>query len=424
MKRRLLILPLLLVLLLAVASCSGDKQSAAQSGANEEGGDTWEWPAMLVSVDTNVSAPTYVLAISWTPLHEQDAGVKWRVLAEASSVQKTEMLSRGQADFWWSDLHTTAQVIEGNNEFATKHGGGVPLVVGHQGFIQMSALATLADSGIESFYDVGPGTRYSIPAGTTAIQQFYNGIAAWLDLEDNEFIRVPFSDFPGASNALAEQKVDVTYNDPGSIFARKIESGPHGLRFLSFPDPEEDPEGYARYRELVPTVGLEENHHGIESSHGVNMMKIRFQGITTRDADPEMVYRVTKWLDENFDRYKDKNWNCPMMNRRLYLEMVDMTYIPLHEGVVRYLKEIGEWTESRDQRQSYNQRLVDWYAAAYQDAIEKAEAKGYMIHPSDEEWIQLWKDYKKEIEIPIFKIMSDDEVAAGLDTLPESPVLK
>ncbi len=375
----------------------------------------WQWPPLIVSMDTNPTAPTYVLAISWAPLHEKDSGTKWRVLAEASSVQKTEMMKSGKAHFWWSDLHTTAQIIEANATFATRNGGSIPLVVAHQGFLQMSGLGTMGDSKLKTIKDIRKGTKVSVAAGTTAIMQFLDGFEAWLDLGKGGLVKVPFSDFPSANRALPEGKVDVAFTDPSNLFAREQDASPRGIRFFDFP--ESDAEGYERFRKVIPTVDFGVNTMGVKGGQGVRMMKIRFHGIAMESADEEMVYRIVKWLDENHDRYKTLNINAPMMTVANLYDTVRMTFIPVHAGTVRYLREKGLWTSADEVRQEYNMRLMRLYNKAYAAAVAKADAEKIDVNPRNEKWLSFWADYKAQAKLPKFRIMSDAEIAAELPGL-------
>ena len=401
-----------IILVLAIGlfvGVNGLNQSAMASDSD------WKWPKMLISMDTNVAAPTYVLAISWTPLHGKEVGVKWRVLAEASSNAKVAMLKKGEADFWWNNLQSTAEILEGNGLYATREGGPGRFRVGHQGFVQMSGLMVLADSGIKTIKDIKPGTRYSIPIGTAVMTQYYDAFRAWFQMSEEELIKVPFGSFPASSRALAEGRVDITFNDPASIFAREIEAGPHGVHFLDFP--ESDKEGFARFQEQIPTITFDKVRHGVKGSEGVRMMKIRFQGLTMADKDPEMIYRLVKWLDQNHDKYKHLNWNAPGMNLYVFRDMMDMTFIPLHEGVIRYMKEIGKWGPADDVRQEYNVKLVDMYTDLYAQAIKKADQEGISVGPQNEDWMALWNEFKKKSGFPRFRIMSDEQIAAALPDL-------
>jgi len=389
---------------------------AAAEAQDKAAGD-WKWPPLIVSMDTNPVAPTYVLAISWAPLHEKDTGTKWRVLAEASSVQKTEMMKSHKADFWWSDLHTTAQVIEGNSTFATRDGGSIPLVIAHQGFVQMSGLATMGDSKLMTLKDIKPGTRVSVAAGTTAIVQFLDGFEAWMGLGKGGLAKMPFSDFPSANRALPEGKVDLAFSDPGALFAREQDSSPRGIRFFDFPA--SDTAAYQRFKQVIPTVDFAVNTIGVKSAAGVRMMKIRFQGMAMEDADAEMVYRLVKWLDENHAAYKGLNVNAPMMSLDVFMDTIRMTFIPVHAGAIRYLKEKGLWGAKDEARQEYNSRLMKLYNKAYQEAVAKADAAKIEVNPRNDKWLDFWASYKKQTALPIFQIMSDDEVATALPKLPK-----
>lgn len=404
-RKRPLFLLVLLAVIVGVTTDTGNAQ-----------GQAWKWPKTLVVMDTNTAAPSYVLAVAWTGVHEKETGAKWRVLAGTSSVSKLTMLKRGEADFWYADLSTSAELMEANLQYATKDGGATQLRIGFQGFSQMSGLAVLGDSSIKTIKDIKPGTRYGVPVGTFVIQQYFDAFRKWFGLSEKEFIAVPFGSFPAANKALAERKVDVVFNDPASIFAREIEGGPHGVRFLDLPY-DEDKEGFARFRDVIPTIDFDKVRQGVKGSIGARMMKIRFISVCMASLDPEMIYSIVKWADQRHDAYKGLNWNAPMMNINAFRDTLNMTYIPVHEGAIRYMKEIGKWSAADDRRQQYNLKLVDWYCKAYADAVTKAEAKKIKISPQEKAWVSFWKEYKKEIGIPRFRIMTDAEIAEGLPKL-------
>ncbi len=126
---------------------------------------------------------------------------------------------------------------------------------------------------------------------------------------------------------------------------------------------------------------------------------------------------MAKWLHQNFDAYKDLHEACPRMSIKYFRNTLDGTYLPVHEGTIRYLKEVGMWTAADDTRQEYNVRLVDWYTEAYETATAMADKEGISIDPQNKEWVELWGNHKEEIGIPRFRIMNDEEITAALTKL-------
>lgn len=411
---KILVLLILMVMPFGVLFAEGQQEEGP--GAEESQGP-WEWPSMLIHMDTSTTAPTYVLSIAWTPLHQEDAGVNWRVKAEASANAKLRMLKEGKCHFWWNTLQSVSEVMEGNLDYATRYGGPSDLRVAHPGFNMMMAMTVLGDSGIETLDDIEPGMKYAVPVATPIIKRYYKAMFAFCGIDADDMIPVEYGSFPATQNALSQKSVDIALVDPAGIFARKIASGPAGIHYLGFPSEEEAPDAYARFREVTPTLYFGENHAGVEGSVGVRMIEMRNTGYCLGELDPEITYRLVKWMDENFARFKDKHWAAPMMNIGLFKHMIEKTYLPVHEGTIRYLREKGMWSDADDRRQVYNLWLSVQYITAYDEAIAMADEKGIEVTPGNPEWQELWSDYKIEKKIPKYRIMEDEEIELELTKL-------
>jgi hypothetical protein len=80
----------------------------------------------------------------------------------------------------------------------------------------------------------------------------------------------------------------------------------------------------------------------------------------------------------------------------------EVDFVPLHDGTVKYLKEKGLWTDAHEKRRQQQIELIDQYIEAYQTAIDTADEKGINVDPTNEEWLELWTNYKKELGLPPF----------------------
>jgi len=68
--------------------------------------------------------------------------------------------------------------------------------------------------------------------------------------------------------------------------------------------------------------------------------------------------------------------------------------------------EIGERldTPAHEARRQQNIDLIDRYEQAHKTAIAMADEKGITVDPANEEWDELWENYKKELNLPEYKM--------------------
>ena len=82
--------------------------------------------------------------------------------------------------------------------------------------------------------------------------------------------------------------------------------------------------------------------------------------------------------------------------------VAETDYVPLHDGTVKYLEEIGRWTPAHESRRQQNIDLITRYIEAYKATIEAADEQGISVDPENEEWLELWDNYREQL--PEFKL--------------------
>ena len=92
---------------------------------------------------------------------------------------------------------------------------------------------------------------------------------------------------------------------------------------------------------------------------------------------------MTKGIWEGYETYKDMHPYCKYATQE---EMLNFraSFDPYHEGTVRYLKEIGMWTEEHERYQREVLALEEKRIETWEEAAEAAKAKGIKL--SDKEW--------------------------------------
>ena len=182
----------------------------------------------------------------------------------------------------------------------------------------------------------------------------------------------------------------------------EVEASPHGIRWIPL-DAAANPEAAARFTATFPTgVGWGPAKVGVPSGVGVPMMEIVAAQTTTASWDTELVYNLIKWLDENYDRYKDGHPNFGTMKPEFLLRLDEVNYIPLHEGAVMYLKEKGMWTDKHQIRLEQNIDLLSKWIQLFQATVDKADDQGILIGPEKEDWLKLWETEKASAGLPNF----------------------
>jgi hypothetical protein len=94
------------------------------------------------------------------------------------------------------------------------------------------------------------------------------------------------------------------------------------------------------------------------------------------------------------------------MTAEVMTELAESDFIPVHEGTIRYLKEKDLWTAAHETRNQLNIDNLTKWVDAYAAAIDLADEKGIVVHPTNEEWMNLWEDYKNGLTLPTLKMFT------------------
>jgi hypothetical protein len=135
---------------------------------------------------------------------------------------------------------------------------------------------------------------------------------------------------------------------------------------------------------------------GVPSAVGTKGMVSIGCNYTAQRVDADLMYNMAKWLDVNYDKYKGTHpWAAAITVKNLMI-LAEGHWAPVHEGVVKYLKEKGVWTDKHQQRWQANADRLDKWGKAYQDAKALAKSRGVPVDPENQAWMDLWNNYAKE----------------------------
>jgi TRAP transporter TAXI family solute receptor len=361
----------------------------------------WEWPRSFVISTFGLGSWGYALTVAWGTVMEEETGMKVRALPEDNTQVRDRWLREGTTDLTNFSDAIVAPILGAEGAEAVRDLGPYPfrwvwiMQAANNGFF------VRGDSDIETIYDITPETKiagWNAPGPVAAV----SALLAWIQLDREDANIIPVASYAETIRGVADGRYDLTYASTTSSVTYEAEANPHGLRWLELPAGE-DPEGAQRFKELYPAGGFGELTLGVESAHGVNSILVPFMYICSQDIETELIYNLAKWFDERFDAYKDMHDAAPDMsidNQCWFLE--NTVLIPVHEGVIQYLEELGRWTPTMEARHQANLVWQEKYIEAYEAAIAEADAQGIEVDPENSEWVDLWENYKKDLGLPLY----------------------
>lgn len=360
----------------------------------------WLWPAELAIIAG--SGVGVAVAKSWGQVLEADTGMKVRIGAESNVVHRLRWTALGMFHLTAGGTSKTRQMLVAEPQFALRDGGPFPVRVAWSQSHDNAGFFVRADSPIKSIYDVKPGTRL-VGMTAAAVSTIYDAFLAWAKVSRDDIVWVPPGNVEDKTRAVMEGRADLTFAIPTSASVYQAEKTPPGIRWLEL-DAAQDPAGARRFKEIDPLINFAPIINGVPSSLGV-WGTCGTSLYTTRQAtDTALVYHLARWLDANWGEYRDlHSWNR-YMTRDALMEELNHTFLPCHEGLVAYLKDLGLWTEAHQRRHQGNVSLIDRYCQAYQTALRMADEKLLPVAPDNEEWLRLWQDYQRELGLTEFRV--------------------
>ncbi len=396
MKYRILLVFLAVALVVSLAAFAGcAKEDEAPPVTEEE----WQWPEKLILVTLSLTSPTYGALVGWTTPFAADTGIKVRIVTEDNAQKQHLWVKNGR--FFGRAPHQSRAALYGAKGWTHRDGGPMQSRIFAACGLSYWSFASLGDSGLKTPYDIKPGMSVVMMTVAEEPQQSVFAVLAWaqIDPEDINFMAVAAT--AQSARAIQDGKADFTLAYISSSKWLEVEASPKGLQFIAL-DAAKDPEGAERFMEAYPytAFGLAKGT-GPASAMGVPMVESLVPNMTSADSDPELVYRLIKWLDINYDQFSDSHsWNANITIDNL-VKLAENHYEPLHEGSVRYLKELGLWTDELDVRWQYNIEQMTLWVDAYDTAMDRADQQGIDVDAENDEWQELWENYRASLNLPL-----------------------
>lgn len=355
----------------------------------------YTWPKTFNVVTPVVGTANHSLAVAWTSKFQAATGVKVAVLPAPNGFARAAWLNTGEGRLTLvqgSDYFDQMDAVQG---YATKTAGPTDTRLIHMNMVTPWGYAVQGDSKIKSINDVGKGTRIAYAKSSSFLVAGIEALLAYRNLRHSDVSLVAIGSYGANTAVLAEGRVEVAFTSPISGPSYKAEATPKGLRWLELPPRQADPAAYDRYRKFMAGYVTQKTVAGVKSAIGIRMDHAFQANHVKASEDPEFVYQLLKWLDENHASYKGDFTHAHMLSIANLVLFLDTGALqPLHEGTIRYLKEKGKWKDAYQKRQDQLVTLAKKYEKAYRDAMAAADNKGISIEPGNAKWKSFWMEFR------------------------------
>lgn len=358
-------------------------------------------PRLLVVGTPGTSSGSFASSNGWGPILQKDLGINVRIVPEDSEVQRYRRLTE-RRDLALSSV-SAAELrfqIQGIGHYATMTPVAQRIIWHHNdtpwGFV------VSGDSDLHTMDDLKRGGlrvaqgQFSPPM----IAAVRDGLPAYLGMTPEEgaarFRFVPASSYVENCRTVVEGRADVAYCATVSSVMAEMEGAPGGIRWL--PMDLDDTEAWRGFLEHRPMVVPGVITMGVSTAKGVDGLASNFLYAAPADVDEAFAYTMARWFHQSFDTYKGSHPLSTRMSLQVFRDYLDRSPLPVHEGTVRYLKEVGAWTEADDE---WNQEAIarmDRWMAARRAALEEARASGIRPNANDEAFMAIVRKHSQGLE--------------------------
>jgi uncharacterized protein len=373
--------------LLATAAAALSPAAFAQAG--------YRWPRNFSVITPVVGTANHSLAVAWTAKFQAATGTRVAVLPAPNGFARANWLNTGEGRIGMlqaSDYFDQMDAVQG---YATEASGPHDTRVAHMNMVTPWGFVTRGDTPIKSFDDVVPGTKIALAKSSSFLVVAVHALLAYRGLKPSDVNLIEVGSFGANTAVLAEGRVDLAFTSPISGPSYQAEANPAGLRWLALPARAKDPAAYDRYRKIMSGYVGKTTASGVKSALTIPMDHAFQCNHVRADEDPEFVYQLIKWLDENHDSYKADFTHAHLLTVASLVNFLDSGALqPLHDGAIRYLKEKNLWQAKHQVRQDQLVALATKRIGGFKAAVAAAKAAGVKIDPGNADWLKAWADHR------------------------------
>jgi len=322
-------------------------------------------PKVISITSYPVGAHGAFLAITFCEAVSKMTGIKVRPLPADADVGRFLPVKSGEAEAAVVSAASVYTASNGLREFSAKQFGPQRVRLVFAGDVMPHGLGVKADSGIKTWADL-KGKRVAMAPGLFSIST--PGFLAYGGLTLDDVVILKAAGYTTAVRMVMEGSADACHITPLSPLVKEWEAAPYGLRYM--PMDAKETEAWARIKKVAPFLAVPVwVDFGALGEGGPKWLSYYPYTISSYpNIHEEIIYTILKALVEGRHLYKDiKPPSTQQFTLERTLDPNKPIYVPLHEGVIKYAKEVGKWTAEHDALQASllreeEERMKAWKA--------------------------------------------------------------
>lgn len=261
-------------------------------------------------------------------------GIKANAQASNGGIDNLNLLQQGEAHISMAVSSNVYQSLNGLDKFENRPNEKIRVIAGL--YYNPNQVVVVNDGTINSLSDLKgksfvPGT----PGSTTEVESAVHFKAAGLAYPDE--IKAQFVGFTEAIDLMRNRQIDgawIMAGTPTSAVSEMLKTT--NTKLLEIPEElvNELKVEYPWYTNYTISAGTYE-----ELEEDINTSAIKMVMFTSSDMDDDLIYELTKVFWENLDELKISNSFLEGLTVESAIE--DIAELPIHEGALRYYREIG-----------------------------------------------------------------------------------
>lgn len=266
--------------------------------------------------------------------NEKVEGIRANVQASNGGIDNLNLLQKGEADVSMAVVSNVFQAYKGLEKFEGRSNEKIRIIAGL--YYNPNQVVVTEDSNINSFEDLR-GKRFApgAPGSTTEDEASIHLKVAGLTYPDD--IYPQYVGFTEAIDLVKNKQIDgawIMAGAPTSAVTEMLKTT--NTKILEIPEEfvNNMKKDYPWYSNYTLKAGTYE-----ELKEDINASAIKMVMFTSADKDEETIYKLTKAFWENIDQLKKTHSFLKEVTVEKNIE--DIANLPLHDGAIKYYKEIG-----------------------------------------------------------------------------------
>lgn len=363
--------------------------------------EEYEFPRLLAIGASGTATGSFASSNGWAPILQDQEGINVRIIPVDSEINRFRRLTE-RKDILMSSV--SASELRAQTQGMAGYAGISPAkqyIIWHHIDTPWGIVAR-GDSKLNSIEDLKEGdvlvsnTTFS-PNVTINVT---HGLPAFLGISPDDaeeiFSFVPTASYVQNCRSVVERKADIAFCSPISSVMAEMEGAPGGIKWLSMDISKID--AWARFLDYRPAVIPTSIDVGVNSARGIGGFTSNFLYAVRQDTSEEFAYNMAKWFHKSFNDYNSTHPLNARMDVEVFRKFLDRNPVPVHEGTVRYLKEIGMWTEEDDAWNEKAAQKMDRWVDARQAALEEARKNRVQAAYDNPEYIKILEKHTEGLE--------------------------